>query len=78
MTDKNGREVVVGARCRFYIDTRETWVNGIVRALATRGPFEGHARVDDGALDNDDPHTNGFHVSAWVEPEDLEVVGGAS
>jgi hypothetical protein len=75
MTDKDGNEVVVGARCRFFVDTREEWMNGTVRVLATKGPFVGHARVDDGAHDNDDLATNGFHVSAWVEPQDLQVLG---
>jgi hypothetical protein len=73
MTDKNGQEVTVGARCRFYADGREKWVNGCVRSIATKGPFEGHARVDDGDPSNDDLHTNGFHVSAWVEPQHIEV-----
>jgi hypothetical protein len=50
-------------------------MNGTVRVLATKGPFVGHARVDDGAHDNDDLATNGFHVSAWVEPQDLQVLG---
>ena len=74
MTDKNHKPVVLGARCRFYAEGRETWLEGVVRKVAEKGPFIGHARVDDGDPANDDLHTNGFHVSAWVEPRDIEVL----
>ena len=74
MNDKNGKEITVGARCRFYGFTREKWMDGTVRSIKTEGPMAGNARVDDGDPNNDDLHTNGFHVSAWVKPEHIEVL----
>ena len=74
MTDKNHKPVVLGARCRFYAEGRDTWLEGVVRKVAGKGPFIGHARVDDGDPTNDDLHTNGFHVSAWVGPWNIEVL----
>lgn len=74
MTDKNKTLVVAGARCLFYADGRETWVSGTVRDVRDTGVWAGHARVDDGDPANEDLRTNGFHVSAWVEPGDIEVL----
>ena len=74
MTDKNDKDVSEGMRCRFYAEGRDEWLVGTVRAVATMGPFRGNARVDDGDPANDDLHTNGFHVSAWVEPWGIEVL----
>ena len=72
MTDKNGNEVTVGARCRF--DAERGWTNGIVRDVRDTGVWADHARVDDGAADNDDLNTNGFRVSAWVCSEEIVVL----
>lgn len=74
MTDKNHKPVFEGALCRFYAHTRNEWMIGVVRKVAVEGHLIGSARVDDGAPNNDDPCTNGFHVSAWVEPWDIEVL----
>ena len=74
MTDKNHKPVVEGARCRFYAEGRDEWRDGTVRAVATMGHFVGNARVDDGDPANDDISTNGFHVAAWVEPRNIEVL----
>lgn len=74
MTDKNHNLVLEGARCRFCAEGRDAWLEGTVRKVAEKGPFIGNARVDDGDPTNDDLHTNGFHVSAWVEPRDIEVL----
>jgi len=72
VTDKNGNEVKKSARCRF--DAERGWTNGIVRDVRATGVWADHARVDDGDVDNDDLHTNGFHVSAWVCSEEIEVL----
>ena len=74
MIDRNGNAVEEGTRCRFYAETREAWLVGTVRAIATMGYFRGQARVDDGDPANNDPHTNDFHVSAWVPIEHIEVI----
>lgn len=74
MIDKNGTPVVAGVRCRFYADGREAWVSGIVRDVRDTGVWAGHARVDDGDPANDDLRTNGFHVSAWVPSDEIEVL----
>lgn len=74
MIDRNGTEIMPGARCRFYASTREKWIDGTVRDTRTDGPFAGHARVDDGDRYNDDLHTNGFRVSAWVRSDEVEVL----
>ena len=72
MTDKKDRPVVVGARCMFKAE--RGWVGGIVRVVRDSGVWAGHARVDDGDPANDDLHTNGFHVSAWVPSDEIEVL----
>lgn len=77
MIDKNSKAVEEGARCRFYAETREAWLVGTVRAVATMGYFRGQARVDDGDPANADPHTNDFHVSAWVPSEHIELIDEA-
>ncbi len=74
MTDKNGKPVTAGARCRFYGYSREKWLDGTVRSIKTDGPWAGHARVDDGDPTNPDLHTNGFHVSTWIKPAHIEVL----
>lgn len=74
MTDKNGTPVHAGARCRFYESGSETWVTGIVRVARDTGVWAGHARVDDGDPANDDLHTNGFRISAWVSSDEIEVL----
>lgn len=74
MVDMHDKPVIEGARCRFYASGRDAWLEGVVRKVATNGFFLGQARVDDGDPENPDLHTNGFHVSAWVEPWDIEVL----
>ena len=73
MTDKNGKSVFVGARCAFYVETQERWVEGTVRAVATTGHWANHAQVDDGDPNNHNLHTNGFHVAAWVPLSEIEI-----
>jgi hypothetical protein len=72
--DKKDRPVVAGAKCLFYVEGRDAWVGGIVRVVRESGVWAGHARVDDGDPANDDLHTNGFHVSAWVPSDEIEVL----
>jgi hypothetical protein len=74
MTDRNGKLITVGARCRFLSCTRKAWLYGTVRVVPTMGACLGTARVDDGDPANDDLATNGFSVTSWVEREDIEVV----
>lgn len=74
MTDKNGTPVVAGARCLFYVEGRDAWVTGIVRDVRETGVWAGHARADDGDPANEDLRTNGFHVSAWVPSDEIEVL----
>lgn len=71
MTDKNNQRVFEGMRCSF--STERGWVDGVVRAVRDAGVWAGHARVDDGDPENDDLHTNGFRVSAWVSSNEIEV-----
>ena len=80
MTDRNNVAVAVGARVRFTTDhQRERWVEGWVRDVAEHTFYHPkltrwEARVDDGDPANDDLHTNGFHVSAWVSSREIEVL----
>ena len=77
MKDKNNVPVSVGMRVRFRVgeDFEDRWALGTVRALGKdTGPWADHVRCDDGDPNNDDMHTNGFHVSAWVRSHEIEVV----
>ena len=79
MTDLNGVEVVIGARCRFFVsDTADNgrWIEGTVRAIK-RWPTSGnepHARADDGDPTNEDIRTNGFRYSAWCPGDEVEML----
>ena len=53
MLDMHDKPVTEGARCRFFAETRDTWVEGVVRKVATNGFFLGQARVDDGDPEGD-------------------------
>lgn len=59
----------IGQRVAFRTEGRRNPVIGTVRAIKGN-----EARVDNGAADNDDLHTNGFTVSAWVRLTDLTVI----
>ena len=59
----------IGQRVAFRTEGRRNPVVGTVRAI--KGS---EARVDNGAADNPDLHTNGFTVSAWVRLADLTVI----
>ena len=74
MTDKNGTLVVAGARCLFYVEGRDTWLEGLVRDVRDSGVWADHARVDDGDPANDDLRTNGLHVSSWASSREIEVL----
>lgn len=67
--DRNGRPIVIGTRCLFDVEGRKRPVIGTVRKFGALG-----VRCDDGATDNADLHSNGFHYSAWVEPDAVEVI----
>lgn len=72
MTDRKGRPVLSGGKCLFKAE--RGWCIGIVRDVRESGVWAGHARVDDGDPENEDLHSNGFSVSAWVPSEEIEVV----
>lgn len=83
MTDKNGTPVTVGAMCRFYSGTRDTWRDGTVRRVAERTYYRPtvtmwEALVDDGDPTNEELGRNGFTCAAWVEGKELEIVTGGS
>ncbi len=59
----------IGQRVAFRTEGRKNPVIGTVRAIKGN-----EARVDNGAADNPDLHTNGFTVSAWVRLADLTVI----
>jgi len=59
----------IGDRVVFDSTVRERPVIGTVRKIV-----DDMAKCDDGDPNNDDLHTNGFHVSAWGLLVDLEVV----
>lgn len=69
MNDSNGTPVTVGQKVQFKVEGRRFPVIGTVRAIKN-----GEARCDDGAPDNPDLLTNGFHCSAWVPPKKLAVI----
>jgi len=81
MLDKHGNPVKPGQPCRFWAETRENWRDGTVRrirAMSYYNTFEQRsdvweALVDDGDPQNPDPWSNGFHVTAYVEPHMIEV-----
>jgi hypothetical protein len=81
MLDAKGIQVKTGQPCRFWAETREGWLEGTVRNVRTisyYNEFEQRedvweALVDDGDLKNPDPWSNGFHVTAWVESQHIEV-----
>lgn len=82
MTDKNGVPVVAGARCRYFFDLRNEWIEGTVRSTRLMTYYKHwelredvwEAKVDDGAPDNPDCNYNGFHTAAWVTSAELEVI----
>ena len=47
-------------------------VRALLRSFATGLPMD--ARVDDGDPANEDLHTNGFRISAWVSSDEIEVL----
>lgn len=59
----------IGQRVAFRTEGRKSIVIGTVRAIKGN-----EARVDNGAADNPDLHTNSFTVSAWVRLADLTVI----
>lgn len=71
MTDRNGHEITIGDHVLFKM-TGDRWpVAGIARK------FMGETvRCDDGDPGNANLMTNGFHCSAWVASEDVEVLVG--
>ena len=74
MLDMHDKPVTEGARCRFFAETRDTWVEGVVRKVATNGFFLGQARVDDGDPAVSDPRRNRLTTRRRVHSEDIEVV----
>lgn len=72
MTDAKGNPVTVGARVRFFAEP--CWREGTVRSAPTTGVWAGCVRVDDGDPANPDLHTNEFHVTAWLEPDEIELL----
>lgn len=71
MLDKNGKQVAVGARVRFYSKARSLPVEGTVRTVRNDGLL---ARVDDGKPSDPNMDTNGFSLAAWVKPDEVEVL----
>ena len=78
MTDRNGKPLTVGARVRFRPECRDdgVWLTGTVRSVRQwtyQRPLATvwEALVDDGDPDNNNLHTNGFHVAAWLESKDV-------
>jgi hypothetical protein len=82
MTDKNGVPVTAGARCKYFFELRNEWIEGTVRhtrMMSYYNNFEQRmdvweAKVDDGDPANLDPYHNGCRTSAWVVSEELEVL----
>lgn len=82
MTDKNGAVVSEGARCKYYFNLRDEWLNGTVRAIRLMSYYNTfeqrddvwEAKVDDGDPANPDCNYNGFNTAAWVTGEELEVM----
>ncbi len=72
MIDADLETLAVGTRVRFFADP--CWREGTVRRIPTTGVWDGWVLVDDGDPANPDPHTNEFHVSAWLEPRDIELL----
>ena len=82
MVDINGAPVTAGARCRYFFELRDTWIEGTVRKVRIQSYYNNYeqrldvweARVDDGDPSNPDTATNGFHTSAMVESKDIEII----
>lgn len=81
MLDSKGIQVKSGQSCRFWVETREDWRVGTVRNVRIMSYYNNfeqredvwEALVDDGDPKNPDPWSNGFHVTAWVESQNVEV-----
>jgi len=81
MLDVKGNQVKPGQPCRFWAETRDNWRDGTVRNVRTMSYYNSfeqredvwEALVDDGEPKNPDPWSNGFHVTAWVESQNVEV-----
>lgn len=58
-----------GSKIAWTPETRKNPVIGTVRKIAGN-----EARVDDGDPANDDLHTNGWRISAWVPLADLTEI----
>jgi len=76
MKDRKGVEIKPNHRVLWFRNEGTPPVKATVRRIGSVA-WPDHARVDDGDAENDDPFTNGFHVTAWVEGGDLEVVKGS-
>lgn len=61
--------IKVGSRVAWIPESRRKPVIGTVRAIK-----HGEARVDDGDPTNDDLHTNGWRISAWVPVSELTEI----
>ena len=81
MLDSKGNQVKPGQPCRFWAETRDIWRDGTVRNVRIMSYYNNfeqredvwEALVDDGDPKNLDPWSNGFHVTAWVESQNVEV-----
>ena len=81
MLDAKGNQVKPGQPCRFWAETREGWLEGTVRNVRTMSYYNEfeqredvwEASADDGDPKNSDLWSNGFHVTAWVESQHIEV-----
>ena len=75
MTDRNGKELLVNARVQFRSNIHDAWLEGTAREIGRNAIFkEDEVKVDDGDPENDDLHTNGFHLAALVSSKNIEVL----
>lgn len=82
MLDKNGVQVVVGQRCKFWSGARSEWTSGTVRRVQLHSYYNTfeqrddvwEAMVDDGDPENPSVESNGFGIAAHVESSAIEVI----
>lgn len=82
MLDINGVPVTVGARCKYFFELRDTWIEGTVRKVRMQSYYNNYeqrldvweANVDDGDPANPDYDSNGFHTAALVESTHIEII----
>lgn len=82
MLDINGVPVTVGARCKYFLTIRDTWIEGTVRKVRMQSYYNNYeqrtdvweAMVDEGDPANSDIETNRFHTAVRVESNDIEII----